>query len=76
MRKDVTLDTIGLYCPVPIMLASEKMKELEIGDVLEILADDPDSLVDIPNWCKRTDNRFLKILRGNGIYKFYVQKQK
>lgn len=74
METDATLDAVGLYCPVPVMLATEKIKELNKGEVLEILADDPDSLEDIPHWCKITGNRFLKITRENGIYKFYIQK--
>lgn len=74
MEADATLDAVGLYCPVPVMLTTEKIKEIEKGQVLEILADDPDSLEDIPHWCKITGNRFLKVARENEIYKFYVQK--
>ncbi|OIP36764.1 hypothetical protein AUJ95_09070 [Candidatus Desantisbacteria bacterium CG2_30_40_21] len=75
MKVNATLDAVGLYCPVPVMLTTEKMKELKKGDTLEILTDDPDSLEDIPNWCKIADHRFLKIARENGIYRFYLQKE-
>ena len=74
MEVDATLDAIGLYCPVPVMLTTEKIKEIEKRQVLEILTDDPDSLEDIPHWCKITGNKFLKVTRENGIYRFYVQK--
>ncbi|MBU1262650.1 sulfurtransferase TusA family protein [bacterium] len=75
MDADVTLDTVGLYCPVPVMLATEKIKKLEKGKILEILADDSDSLEDIPNWSKITGNKFLKVEKNGEIYKFYVQKE-
>ncbi len=74
MDADAILDAVGLYCPVPVMLITEKIKELNKGEIIEVLADDPDSLEDIPHWCKISGNKFLKIVRENGIYKFYVQK--
>jgi TusA-related sulfurtransferase len=75
MKITATLDAVGVYCPVPILLTIEKMKELKKGQVLEILADDPEILEDMPNWCKTTKNRFLKVERDEGIYKLYVQKE-
>jgi len=29
MKVNATLDAVGLYCPVPVMLTTEKMKELK-----------------------------------------------
>lgn len=74
MEKYITLDTIGLYCPVPIMLTTEKIKELKSGEVLEVLSDDSDILEDMPAWCKKTGNKFLKFEKENGYYKLYVEK--
>lgn len=75
MKKDATLDTIGLYCPVPIMLTREKMKELNPGQILEVLADDDGILEDMPLWCKKSGNKFLKFTKQNGYYKLYVRKE-
>jgi len=76
MNADATLDAIGVYCPVPIMLTTEKMKELKKGQVLEVLADDMDILEDMPNWCKRSGSKFLKLEKEDGFYKLYVRKEK
>ena len=75
MEADATLDTIGLYCPVPVMLTTEKIKELAKGQILEVLADDPDILEDLPNWCKRNGSKFLKLEKEDGFYKIYVRKE-
>ena len=32
----VKLDTIGYFCPMPIILTSKKIKELTTGQVLEV----------------------------------------
>ena len=35
MQADVKLDTLGYFCPMPIILTSKKIKELTTGQVLE-----------------------------------------
>lgn len=41
MEADATLDTFGLLRPMPIIKRTQKMQELEGGEVLEILATVP-----------------------------------
>ena len=36
MKPDFTLDCYGLLCPMPVFKASQKIKELETGQILEI----------------------------------------
>ena len=76
MKADVTLDCIGLYCPVPIYNTANKLKELKIGQVLEILADDDGIKEDMPAWCRTTGNELLGIEEEAGQYKVYVKKSK
>ena len=37
MEHDVSLDTTGLLCPMPVMKASLKVKEIEVGQVVCIV---------------------------------------
>jgi len=76
MKADATLDCIGLYCPMPIYRTANKLKELEIGQVLEILADDEGIKEDMPAWCQVTGNELLGIEEEAGQYKAYVKKSK
>ena len=76
MKADATLDCIGLYCPMPIAHTANKLKELEIGQVLEILADDEGIKEDMPAWCSTTGNELLGIDEEAGQYKVYVKKSK
>ncbi|WP_018248067.1 CoA-disulfide reductase [Orenia marismortui] len=57
--KRVSLDACGLQCPGPIMQVANKMKELDQGDVLEVVATDPGFVADIGAWCKSTGNKLL-----------------
>jgi tRNA 2-thiouridine synthesizing protein A len=75
MKADATLDCTGLYCPMPIIETTDKMRELGIGQVLEILADDKGIKTDMPAWCESTGNEFLGIEEEGGEYKVYVRKR-
>lgn len=72
---DQILDCIGLYCPVPVFNAMEEMNKLDVGQILEMLTDDPAALEDIPRWAKRTGHLILKVQKeGNKIH-FFIKKQ-
>jgi len=75
MKADATLDCTGLYCPMPIIETTDKIRELEIGQVLEVLADDKGIKSDMPAWCESTGNEFLGIEEEDGEYKVYVKKR-
>ena len=76
MKADATLDCVGLYCPMPIANTAKKLKELEVGQVLEVLADDEGIKEDMPAWCKTTGNEFVGLEEEGGEYKVYVKKSK
>lgn len=76
MEADVTLDCVGLYCPMPIIQTSAKMEELEVGEVLEVVADDKGIEADMPAWCRSTGNEFLGLEEEDGEYRVYVRKLK
>ena len=75
MEKDETLDCKGLSCPMPIVKLAQTMKGMEQGKVLELLADDIGSKVDVPAWCNRTGNECLGMEEEGGIFKFYIKKR-
>ncbi|MEM1297954.1 MAG: sulfurtransferase TusA family protein [Pseudomonadota bacterium] len=51
------LDTCGLLCPLPVLKARKRLKDVEIGARLRVLADDPAALVDIPHFCAEQGHR-------------------
>ena len=48
MQADVKLDTLGYFCPMPIILTSKKIKEMVLGQVLEVVSDDEGIKKDMP----------------------------
>ena len=74
MKADESIDCLGLYCPMPIIKTAEKIKELAAGQVLEVIADDPGIVQDMPAWCKMTGHEFLEMKQDDDEYRAYVKK--
>ena len=46
------LDARHLLCPLPVIRAQDRVKQLQPGDILEVRCTDPGALNDIPAWCR------------------------
>jgi tRNA 2-thiouridine synthesizing protein A len=60
-----TLDTRGLHCPMPALLARRRLRALAPGAALMVLADDPMAAIDIPHMCRSEGFEVLRIEKGD-----------
>ncbi len=70
------VDCIGLYCPVPIFMTRKAIDEVDVGELVEILADDPAAESDIKSWVKRTGHELVKFEENDGVFRFIIRKTK
>ena len=75
-RAHQTLDCIGLYCPMPVLNTRQEMDKLAIGEILEVLADDPAAEEDLKAWSKRAGQKMLEIEKTDEGMRFLIQKEK
>ena len=54
------LDARRMFCPMPVIRSQDKIKELNIGDTLEVVSTDPGALNDIPAWCRINGHKVLQ----------------
>jgi TusA-related sulfurtransferase len=73
MNSDIKVDCFGLLCPVPIIRTAKEMKELAVGQVLEVTSTDEGIGKDMPAWCKMTGQEFLGLERDGDVYRIYVR---
>jgi TusA-related sulfurtransferase len=73
---DVEIDCVGFYCPMPISMTKEKFDEIEIGQIVKIIADDPAAEEDITRWAKRMNHKILSVEKDGTIITFYIKKLK
>ena len=74
MKTDYTIDTVGKFCPVPIIETANKIKEMKVGESLTIISDDVGIKSDMPKWCNMTGNEFLEEYEDEGIIKVFIRK--
>lgn len=68
------LDCLGLFCPMPIVKTREAIKAMSVGEVLEMLSDDPASEADMKSWAKRTGHELVAVTKDGATYRFLVRK--
>jgi len=74
MKTDFTIDTVGKFCPVPIIETANRLKEMDVGETLTVVSDDKGIKNDMPNWCSMTGNEFLGLTEDDGEFSVYVKK--
>lgn len=55
----LTIDALGRKCPIPIIMLAERIREVPIRAIVEVLADDPAAKTDLPAWCLIKSQEFL-----------------
>jgi TusA-related sulfurtransferase len=74
VKADRTLDTLGLYCPVPILRTREEIDKMTIGQILEIVADDPAAEEDLKRFAKRVGHEVVSIQNEGNILRIFLKK--
>ena len=73
MEPTHRLDVLGHYCPVPVRHARKSLEKMKGGEVLELLADDPETLHDVPILIDRLGHRLVDIIKVSGEIKFIIE---
>lgn len=73
-QADHILDTQGLRCPEPIMLIRKMLRTMQAQQRLLVLADDPATTRDIPNFCRFMDHHLLTQQINTMPYYYLLEK--
>jgi len=76
VKVDRTLDCVGLYCPEPVFRTRQEIDKMNVGQVLEIIADDPAAEADIQSLVKRTGQKLMEIRKEDSRIRFLIRKVK
>ena len=69
------LDAQGLKCPLPVLRARKKIRNIEPGGSLTVLATDPAALRDFQAFCEQTGHPFVSGVEAGGIYTIVLQRK-
>ncbi|MEV5827188.1 sulfurtransferase TusA family protein [Spirillospora sp. NPDC052242] len=56
----LVIDALGRKCPIPIIMLAERIREVPVGEVIAVLADDPAARTDVPAWCRMKSQDFVR----------------
>lgn len=65
------LDATGLLCPLPVLKARKRLQGLSSGDELNVTADDPAAVIDIPHFCSEAGHTLVD-MSDQGAAQLYV----
>jgi TusA-related sulfurtransferase len=74
INPDAILDTSGMLCPIPVIKASQSIKQIEVGQVLKMIATDPGAVPDMAAWSRQTGHEMLESHQEDDIYIFFFQR--
>src|ERR1700730_10687833 len=55
----LTIDALGRKCPIPIIMLAEQIRDVPLGAIVSVLADDPAAYTDVPSWCAMRAQGFV-----------------
>ena len=73
MSDNDTLDARGLLCPLPVLKLRKRLKSLENGAEITMLADDPAAVIDVPHFCAEAGHTLVESQKVNGDLRFVVR---
>ena len=76
LKADKTLDCSGMLCPVPVIKTSKAIKEIQVGQVLQMIATDPGAPADMEALARQTGNELLDSHQEDAKYIFYFRRVK
>ena len=74
-----SLDARGLLCPLPVIRTQDRVRNLQPGTELEVIATDPGTMQDIPSWCRVHGHELLLAesvdneTGGGLVYRFQIR---
>ncbi|NQD79568.1 sulfurtransferase TusA [Pseudomonas seleniipraecipitans] len=72
---DDTLDATGLFCPEPVMMLHNKVRDLPAGGLLKVIATDPSTRRDIPKFCVFLGHELVEQAQDADTYLYWIRKK-
>lgn len=76
MADRKVVDAKNTFCPGPLMELIANMKQIEVGDELEVLSTDEGSAADIPEWINKVGHEMMDSFQEEGVWHIVVKKTK
>lgn len=72
--SEIELDATGLLCPLPVLKAAKRLKAMDRGQRLTMLADDPAAVIDVPHFCAEAGHVLRSSDEVDGVQRYVIEK--
>jgi len=76
VKADKKIDCLGLYCPEPVFRTRLELDEMQVGEILEVLADDPAAESDIQSLVKHLEQEIVSSKKEGNTTRILIKKVK
>ena len=72
--SETVLDARGLSCPLPVLRARKRLRQMPAGALLRIEATDPGTVRDVQAMCEATGDELLESKAEQGEFSFLIRR--
>jgi TusA-related sulfurtransferase len=70
------LDCRTMLCPMPVIELARHLADVEVGQVIAVVAEDVAARVDVPAWCRMRDQEFVGAdTAADGAARYLVRRR-
>lgn len=73
-NADHELDAQGLYCPEPVMMLHNKIRDIAVNETMKLIATDPSTTRDVPKFCVYLQHELLQQQQVDQLYFYLIRK--
>jgi tRNA 2-thiouridine synthesizing protein A len=71
----IEIDCRGQACPRPVIELAKQIVEVEVGELVAVVADDPAAAYDIPAWCRMREQEYVgEDLADDAVPRYLVRR--
>ena len=71
---DITLNTLGKKCPMPVLMTKKELKKMSSGQTLELITNDKGALKDVPALINKIGDKIVETNEADEQITFMIQK--
>ena len=68
------VDARGSACPGALLEAKKAIGSVKVGEIIDVMSDDPGTGDDLPQWAGRVGHEYLGRLASEGCERFFVRR--
>ena len=70
----LVIDASNLACPLPLLKAKQGLNQLQVGQILKLIATDPGSVRDFHTFAELSSHQLLDFSESDCVFTYYLKK--